>query len=87
MDYQDHYHEKLSVRLFLWALLLLRAALPGFFRQDLCCGTGVRVAATCATPTSGFGVADHSIDDQSHDENKNNADYYRWNHLNPLLLL
>lgn len=68
--------------------LLLRASPLRFFRQDLRRGTGARVVAVRTNPTSGSGVADHSINDQSHNDSKNNADNYRRNHpiLSPLLL-
>lgn len=66
---------------------LLRAVLPGFFRQDLCGSTGARVGAARATPTPGFGVAYHLINDQSYDCREHNTDNNRWDHLSLLTLL
>ena len=68
--------------------LLFRATPLGFLRQDLRRGTGSRVTAACAAPSPGSDVADHSINDQPHDDCKNNADNNRRDHLSlspPLL--
>ena len=66
---------------------LLRAVLLGFLRQDLGRGTGARVGAARATPTPGFDVAYHLIDDQSYNCRKYNTDNNRWDHLSLLTLL
>ena len=69
-------------------LLLLRAFPFGFFRQDLRRGTGARIVAAHAAPASGSGIADHSIDDQPHNDSKKYTDDNRRDHpsLSPLLL-